>query len=140
MNSRQQTAGTITLLIEQMKGGENMSGGSRNYTCFAIDENLVGKMYDAELDDLMADISKLAHEVEWWDSGDTNEEQYRKAVKKFKKKWFGTDRNERLKGYIDEKLAELKSDMYKMSFITFLNAIWIANDNSRNTGADKRNA
>lgn len=43
-----------------------------------------------------------------------NEEQYRKAVKKFKKKWFGTDRNERLKGYIDEKLAEVKSDMYKM--------------------------
>ena len=91
-----------------------MSGGSREYICFAIDDNLVGKMYDAELDDLMADISKLAHEVEWWDSGDTNEEQYRKAVKKFKKKWFGTDRNERLKGYIDEKLAEVKSDMYKM--------------------------
>ena len=91
-----------------------MSGGSRNYACFVIDDNLVGKMYDAELDDLMADISKLAHEVEWWDSGDTGEEQYRKAVKKFKKKWFGADRNERLKGYIDEKLAEVKSDMYKM--------------------------
>ena len=91
-----------------------MSGGSRNYISFAIDDNLVGRMYDAELDDLMADISKLAYEVEWWDSGDTDEEQYRKVVKRFKKKWFGTDRNERLKGYIDEKLAELKSDMYTM--------------------------
>lgn len=91
-----------------------MSGGSRSYISFAIDDNLVGRMYDAELDDLMADISKLAYEVEWWDSGDTDEEQYRKAVKKFKKKWFGADRNERLKGYIDEKLAELKSNMYTM--------------------------
>lgn len=91
-----------------------MSGGSRNYISFAIDDNLVGRMYDAELDDLMADISKLAYEVEWWDSGDTNEEQYRKAVRHFKKKWFGADRNERLKKYIDEKLAKLKSDMYTM--------------------------
>ena len=91
-----------------------MSGGSRNYTYSVIEDNLVGRMYDAEIDDLMADISKLAYEVEWWDSGDTDEEQYRKAVKQFKKKWFGADRNERLKGYIDEKLAELKSDMYTM--------------------------
>lgn len=91
-----------------------MSGGSRNYIFSAIADNLVGRMYDAELDDLMADISALAYEVEWWDSGDTDEERYREVVKKFKKKWFGADRNERLKGYIDEKLAELKSDMYTM--------------------------
>ena len=62
-----------------------MSGGSRNYIFSAIDDNLVGRMYDAELDDLMADISALAYEVEWWDSGDTDEERYRKVVKKFKK-------------------------------------------------------
>lgn len=62
-----------------------MSGGSHNYICFRIEEDLVGKMHDRELDALMADVAKLAHAVEWWESGDTDEDDYRKAVSSFKK-------------------------------------------------------
>lgn len=91
-----------------------MSGGSRDYVCYRIEDDLAGKMYDAELDDLMSDIADLAHDVEWYDSGDTCEDTYRKSVVKFKKKWFGSDRNARLKSYIDTKLDETKQELYRM--------------------------
>lgn len=91
-----------------------MSGGSHNYICFSIEEELVGKMHDIELDDLMADVAKLAHAVEWMDSGDTCEETYRKEVAAFKKKWFTDSRDERLKGYVDEAIAKLKTELYAM--------------------------
>ncbi len=91
-----------------------MSGGSRDYVCYRIKDDLAGKMYDAELDDLMSDIADLTHDVEWYDSGDICEDTYRKSVAKFKKKWFGSDRNTRLKGYIDTKFAETKQELYQM--------------------------
>lgn len=91
-----------------------MSGDSKDYVCYRIEDDLAGKMYDAELDDLMKDIAELAHDVEWYDSGDTCEDTYRKSVAKFKKKWFGSDRNTRLKDYIDTKLDETKKELYQM--------------------------
>ena len=91
-----------------------MSGGSRNYVCFKIDDDLCGKMYDAELNDLMEDISKLAHDVEWYDSGDTGIEDYRKSVAEFKEKWFRGNRQERLKGYIDKELEETRKRLYSL--------------------------
>ena len=91
-----------------------MSGGSHNYICFRIEEDLVGRMHDRELDDLMADVAKLAHAVEWMDSGDTCEETYRKEVSAFKEKWFGGFRYDRLKDYIDEAVYNLKTELYAM--------------------------
>lgn len=91
-----------------------MSGGSHNYICFRIEEDLVGKMHDRELDDLMADVAKLAHAVEWMDSGDTYEETYRKEVSAFKEKWFGRLRYDRLKDYIDDAVYNLKTELYTM--------------------------
>lgn len=91
-----------------------MSGGSRDYVYHRIRDDLAGKMYDTELDDLMYDIANLAHDVEWYDSGDTCEDTYRKSVAKFKKKWFDGDRKVRLKGYIDTKIEETKTELYQM--------------------------
>ena len=91
-----------------------MSGGGRDYVYIRIEDDLAGKMYDAELDDLMKDIATLAHDVEWYDSGDICEETYRKSVAEFKKKWFDTDRTDRLIGYVDTKLDEVKRDLYRM--------------------------
>ena len=91
-----------------------MSGGSRDYVYHRIRDDLAGKMYDAELDDLMCDIANLAHDVEWYDSGDICEETYRKSVANFKRKWFGTDRVDRLIGYVDTKIDEVKRDLYQM--------------------------
>lgn len=77
-----------------------MSGGSHEYICFRIDEYLCGQMEDAELNDLMEDISELAHDLEWYHSGDIGQDDYLKTVNKFKAKWFGNNRNKRLAKYI----------------------------------------
>lgn len=91
-----------------------MSGGSHNYICYRIEEDLCRKMYDYEMNDLIADIAEVAHDLEWFDSGDISEETYRKRVTAFKKKWFGQSRNIRLKGYIDTSIEELRQQMYDM--------------------------
>lgn len=91
-----------------------MSGGSYNYLCFQIEEEYVGRMHDIELDDMMKDLAKLLHDLEWWQSSDTSEESYRKTVKDFKEKWFKGDRNERLKTIIEKACDDLKTDLLKL--------------------------
>lgn len=91
-----------------------MSGGSRNYIYFKIDDYLCGQMYDEELNDLMEDIRQLAHDVEWYDSADIGEEDYFASVRKFKKKWFLTERNVRLIDYVDKRLMEIKKELYNL--------------------------
>lgn len=65
-----------------------MSGGSYDYKSYVIEEYYAGRMYDLELDEMMKDLVKVLHDVEWWQSGDIDEEDYRKTVDGFKKKWF----------------------------------------------------
>jgi hypothetical protein len=91
-----------------------MSGGSHNYICYQIEEELVGTMHDKELDDLMKDIAELAHDVEWYDSSDIGETEYKESVKKFKNKWFKSNREERLKGYINKAIEDLKTELINL--------------------------
>lgn len=91
-----------------------MSGGSYSYIFAKIESQLCGRMFDTELNDLMEDISNLAYDLELWQSGDRDEEDYRKTVTKFKEKWFNSSREVRLKKYVDEAVKELKTDLYNM--------------------------
>jgi hypothetical protein len=91
-----------------------MSGGSHDYICYKIESELVGQMYDTELNDLMQDIAELAHDVEWYDSSDIGKETYLESVRKFKQKWFKGNREERLKGYIDYSIDNLRTEMYNL--------------------------
>lgn len=91
-----------------------MSGGSHGYICYRIEEQLVGKMNDRELDDLMKDIVELAHDLEWYDSSDIGRDSYFATVRKFKEKWFGGDREERLKGYVDSAVDNLREELYSL--------------------------
>lgn len=91
-----------------------MSGGSHDYVCYKIENELVGCMKDDELNDLMKDIAGLAHDLEWADSCDISDEDYFETVKKFKEKWFKQERNERLKTYIDEKIDKTKTEIYRL--------------------------
>lgn len=90
-----------------------MSGGCFNYACHHIDD-LAGHMEDPELDELMADVSRLAYDLEWYKSGDTSEETYRKTVKAFKAKWFKAERNKRIEKYIKEACAETENKLLRM--------------------------
>lgn len=91
-----------------------MSGGSHNYVCYDIEEQLCGKMHDLELDELMNDIAELAHGLEWWDSADHSEEVYRETVLKFKRKWFQSSREQRLKAYVDQTLEKQRAELYSL--------------------------
>ena len=91
-----------------------MSGGSHDYICYKIENELVGCMKDTELNDLMKDIAELTHDLEWADSGDILDEDYFETVKKFKEKWFKQNRDERLKNYIDEKIDKTKKELYRL--------------------------
>lgn len=93
---------------------DKMSGGSHGYIYCRIDDELCGEMCDPELNDLMEDVSKLAHDLEWWDSSDIGEKEYRETVRKFKEKWFNSSREERLKKYVDEALKRQRAELYNM--------------------------
>ena len=91
-----------------------MSGGSYEYICYKVEEQCVGRMHDAEMDEMMKDLAKVLHDLEWWDSDDIGEEDYRKTLKKFKAKWFNGDRNARLEIIIDEKVEALRKELKEM--------------------------
>ena len=65
-----------------------MSGGSFDYMCYQIEEKYCGFMEDKELNEMMKDIVNLLHDLEWYTSGDTSQDDYKNSVKKFKDKWF----------------------------------------------------
>ena len=65
-----------------------MSGGSYSYVYCKVQNECVGRMFDRQLDEMMKDLVKVLHDLEWWQSSDTGEDTYRRAVTEFKKKWF----------------------------------------------------
>ena len=91
-----------------------MSGGRYNYIYYKLEEECKGAMYDVEMNDLIADLCKVLHDLEWWQSGDTSEETYRKTLSAFKKKWFKGDREKRLKEYIDEQISAVRNQLYSL--------------------------
>ena len=91
-----------------------MSGGSYSYIYGRLEEECGGRMYDAEMNDLIKDLCDLLHTLEWWQSGDTSEDRYREELSCFKAKWFKGDRKKRLKGYIDEQIGIVRGELYSL--------------------------
>ena len=88
-----------------------MSGGSYGYIYSQLSDECEGRMYDAEMNDMIKDLCEVLRAVEWWQSGDTCEKTYRQKVSEFKTKWFNGNREERLKGYIDEQIGIVKRQL-----------------------------
>lgn len=91
-----------------------MSGGSHGYIFGRIEDELCGQMEDVELNDLIADVAKLAHDLEWYHSGDICKDDYKKSVQEFKCKWFRDGRPERLRGYIEEAIGKTRAELLDM--------------------------
>lgn len=91
-----------------------MSGGSYSYIYSRLEEECGRRMYDAEMNDLIKDLCDVLHDLEWWQSGDYSEDQYRETLEKFKAKWFKGNRKNRLKGYIDEQIGIVRSQLYAL--------------------------
>lgn len=96
-----------------------MSGGSMDYLCWRI-EDQASNMGDLELIELIEDIAKLMHDREWFLSGDYTEQDWQDSSKKFKQKWFGSSREERLKQLIEKQIAKVREECMTMIGIDVL--------------------
>lgn len=90
-----------------------MSGGSMDYVCYRV-EDAASMTCDPEFAELLRDAAKVLHDEEWWKSCDTSKETYLETLATFKAKWLGSDRTERLKGYIDEDIERLRGELYSL--------------------------
>ena len=90
-----------------------MSGGSMDYIYFQVEE-AASMCEDAELSDLLQDAAHVLHEEEWWKSNDKGIDDYHEALAEFKAKWFGQDRCERLKGYVDREINRCRERCYSI--------------------------
>lgn len=95
-----------------------MSGGRFNYFDNTAKNEIFGwsdvprdVFEDREISELVWDVFNLIHDYDWYASGDTCEETYRKSVAKFKKKWFD-NRAVRIKQIVDSSIRDLKSELY----------------------------
>jgi len=91
-----------------------MSGGAFNYISGSVLYEYKGRMEDPELEDLLKDFCALLHDLEWYKSGDTSQENYCKSVATFKDKWFKKPREDRLKNYIKEELKNVEDRLIAM--------------------------
>lgn len=91
-----------------------MSGGSYGYIYSRLLDECENRMHDREMNALIQDVAKILHDLEWWQSSDITEEAYRKTVSEFKKKWFGANREERLKDMINEIFNEAKKEALEL--------------------------
>lgn len=85
-----------------------------NYISYQIGDKLCGKMQDDELNELAEDIKCLTYYMDEKTREIADKEEYFKAVADFKKKWFGDNRSERLKKYIDESLCQMQDKLYQL--------------------------
>ena len=77
-----------------------------------IEDKYCGKMEDDDLNGMMKEIIGLLHDLEWWNSGDYSEEQYRETVKKFKDKWFGK-RDQNLLNNVLQKIDKMREEIQR---------------------------
>lgn len=75
-----------------------MSGGAFNYEYYRFNEAYSEQMNDPILNELIEDLTDVLHDLEWYESGDYSEIEYRETVNKFKDKWI---RKKQLKKYLD---------------------------------------
>lgn len=96
-----------------------MSGGRFNFfdnTCkneiFGWSDKPINVFEDREISELVWDVFELIHDYDWYASGDTSEETYRKAIYAFKKKWFD-NRAVRMRQIVDTAIFDLKHELYQ---------------------------
>lgn len=97
-----------------------MSGGHFNY----VDSHLKSEIFgwsdepsnvfeDQEISELVWDVLNLIHDYDWYACGDTSESTYLKKKAAFKKKWFQTPPEERIKRIVDESIDDLRQELNK---------------------------
>lgn len=73
---------------------------------------------DVEISELIFDVFCLIHSYDWYASGDTGEDDYRKDVEYFKKKWFGKTARQRAEKVAKDAINEFSEDIKKIFGVT----------------------
>lgn len=90
-----------------------MSGGSMDYIWAKVEE-ASDMVSDKEISELLKDLSNLLYDETCYNNGACGEEDYLKTLVWFKQKWFGGNREERLKKYVDEEVDKTKNKLYSL--------------------------
>lgn len=67
---------------------------------------------DIVMSELVFDVFCVLHSFDWYKSGDTCEETYRKDVQRFKDKWLKLLPQERIKEIVDDELEAVRERLY----------------------------
>lgn len=73
---------------------------------------------DVEISELIFDVFCLIHSYDWYASGDTGEDTYRKDVEYFKKKWFGKTAKQRAEKVAGDAIEEFAEGIKKIFGVT----------------------
>lgn len=102
-----------------------MSGGHWNYNNITLCNEIFGWASDAReaafrnpLDDRLIseitwDLFEVLHQYDLYRSGDTDEEKYRDAARRFKNKWIHSPHEGCVLSMIDSVLADAKADIFR---------------------------
>ena len=85
---------------------------SYNSIYITVKYDLVGYMYDTELDRMMEDLVPVLEDLESWQEGDIGEEEYRENVTKFKSKWFKRRKCD-IEELVNEEFEKKKQELLK---------------------------
>ena len=85
---------------------------SYNSIYVTVKDDLVGYMYDSELNEMMKDLVQVLHDLEWYVDCDISEEQYRETVTKFKSKWFKRRKCD-IEALVNEEFEKKKQELLK---------------------------
>ncbi len=77
-----------------------------------IEDEYVDRMYDSQLNEMMKDLCKLLHDLEWWKSCDYSEDTYRRTVTEFKRSGLNKLRL-MYKKQIESKFEQTKDELLK---------------------------
>lgn len=77
-----------------------------------VEYDLVGYMYDTELDRMMKDLVPVLEDLEKWQESDISEERYRETVTKFKRKWFKRRKCD-IEALVNEEFEKKKKELLK---------------------------
>lgn len=88
-------------------------GHKQEYGASVKEARKLNPMKDKILSEMLYDMFCLLHSFDLAESGDTNEELYRKDVLYFKQKWLKSGEQGILKTQIDAGIEELREELYR---------------------------
>lgn len=86
--------------------------GEYEYDASIKQARKMNPMEDKQISELVFDVLCLIYSADWYRSGDTGEETYRKDVEFFKNKWLKAKYENLVKEAIDKNIEEARNELY----------------------------